>query len=242
MKNKSVFLEEVKTNINNYGHHISIIKNGVCPRFAYSIGAVEKIGFEVIFAGGLFYKNDEVSIIIDNIINKINHDSNWQELKIEINTLGVFVLSKAHHSWSKLLALGVYDFYKKDDIEFLQILPDKEHHTIEIPNLSQEFVSFKQPIWQWLVNEWSYPIPKDVMIVTNLDVLLGKPITEIMRWEEYEWEMFFGNGNESQEEDIRIIPIGILLGFDNTIIKALNLKIGKGLWRSEESMEWNDWG
>ena len=242
MKNKSDFLEEVKSNIINYGHHISIVKNGVCPRFGYSIGALEKIGFEVIFAGGLFYKNDEASMIIDNVIRKMNYDSNWQELKIEIDTLGIFVLSKAHHSWSKLLAIGVYDFYKKNDIEVLQILPDKEHYTIEIPNLSCQFNASKQPIWQWLVNEWSYPIPKDVMVVTNLDVLLGKPITEIMRWEEYEWEMFFGNGNDSHEEDLRIIPIGILLGFDYTVIKALNLKIGKGLWRSEESAEWNDWG
>lgn len=242
MINKEKFLQEIKSNINKHGHHINIVTDGLCPRFGYTIGAIEKIGLEVVFAGGLYYTNEEVSIIIDGIISELNKNSNWQELNVEIDSIGSFSLSKVHDSWCKLLMLGVYDFYKTDNITALQILPDESHYTVEIPKLINEFNSINEPIWQWLVNNWSYPTPKNCTIITNLDALFGKLITEIMRWEEDEWEMFSGPGPDVEQEDIRIVPIGVILGIDNSTVKALDLKIGKGLWRHEENKEWNDWG
>lgn len=242
MENKETFLKKIQNNITAYGHHITIVANGTCPRFAYSIGALDKIGFEVIFAGGEFYTANEVSSIIDNVIYKIKENNKWDEIKIEIDSLGSFSLSKADDSWSKLLVLGAYDFYNKEDVPCLQIVPDKEHYTLEIPQMVNEFNVTKEPIWQWLINKWNYPVPSNVAVTTNLDTLHGKPITEIMRWEEDEWEMFSGAGPDVDQEDIRIVTIGTILGIDNTIVKALGIEVGKGLWRDLNEMEWHNWG
>ncbi|AXT61699.1 DUF4262 domain-containing protein [Aquimarina sp. AD10] len=238
---KESFLKEIESNINKYGYHITMVSKGLNPRFAYTIGLVDKFGFEITFAGGLFYTNEEVSIIINNVIDKLQEKVNWQELKLEIESLGVFSLSNVDNSWSKLLMLGAYDFYDKDKIQAIQILPDNNHHTLDVPKLSNKFNTSTEPIWQWLVNEWNYKVPKDITVITNLKALKGELITEIMRWEEDEWEMFSGAGPDVEKEDIRIVPIGVLLGIDNSIDKSLGLGINKGLWRDEIDKKWNKW-
>lgn len=242
MENKKTFLKKIQNNIITYGHHITIVSNGICPRFAYSIGAIDKIEYEVIFAGGEFYTANEVSTIIDNIISKIRENGKWEKIKIDINSLGSFSLSKVHESWAKLMVLGAYEYYNKEDIPCLQIVPDKEHYTLEIPQMANKFNVNQNPVWQWLIDKWNYPVPSNVTVTTNLDALFGNPITEIMRWEEDEWEMFSGAGPDVRQEDIRIVPIGTILGIDSTINKSLGLEIGKGLWRDTNEMEWHNWG
>ncbi|AOW20770.1 DUF4262 domain-containing protein [Urechidicola croceus] len=235
-------LKEIESNINNYGHHITIVTEGLYPRFAYTIGALDKVNFEIIFAGGIFYSNKEVSKIINIIIEKLEEKKNWVSFKLEIDILGVFTLSEVDSSWSKLLMLGAYDFYNKNEIPTLQIIPDINHYTFDIPKLKNNFNPSKEPVWKYLVDEWDYSVAKNVTVVTNLDALFGQPITEVMRWEEDEWEMFSGAGPDVEKEEIRIVPIGLLLGLDNSISQALKLDIGKGMWRDKSDMKWNKWG
>lgn len=242
MINKEKFLKNIESNINNYGYHLTIVKNGLCPRFVYTIGMVQQIGCEIIFAGGLFYSNEEVRRIIDGTIVKLKEKEDWGQLNLKIESLGDFTLSSVDSTWSKLLILGAYDFYEKKEIRTIQILPDNNHYTLDIPKLSEKFNADKEPIWQFLVHEWNYPISKDVTVVTNLKVLFGEAITEIMRWEEDEWEMFSGAGTDVVKQDIRIVPIGTILGIDNSIEPALKLVIGKGIWRAEKEGKWNEWG
>ena len=63
-----------------------------------------------------------------------------------------------------------------------------------------------------------------------------------MRWDLNEWEAFTQNGEDVPEEDVRIVPISVILGIDDSLEPILKLGIEKGFWRDKEIMEWNSWG
>jgi hypothetical protein len=233
--------ELVKKNINEYGYHVTIVNSPVEPRFAYTIGLSKKIGFELMIAGAIYYLKDDLFVIFNSIVNELKNNKPLTK-RIKINSLGDFSFSQISPSWRKLMMLGVLDFYHTDAFDAWQILPDKEHYTLDIPNLSKEFDSKAEPVWKWLITEWNYSVPKNSTVVTNLAALKGEKITEVMRWEEGEWEMFAGAGPDVPKEEIRVVSLGTLLGIDQTLSPAINLNVGKGLWRDPIELVWNDWG
>ncbi len=240
MTNKESFNKLIHSNIDEYGYHITFVNSSTEPRYVYTIGLHKKFDFELVFAGGIFYKKSDIHLIFDTIINELNNDKNIS--KIGIQGLGNFTLSRVDESWCKLMLLGVYDFFNLKNFNAIQIIPDENHYTLDVPNLSKKFEPLSESIWKWLTSEWEYPISRDLTVVTNLDALKGKTITEIMRWEEDEFEMFAGAGPDVEKEDIRIAPIGTILGIDSSISPALKLTIGKGIWREKKDKEWNKWG
>lgn len=62
-----------------------------------------------------------------------------------------------------------------------------------------------------------------------------------MRWEQDEWEMFAGAGPDIAEAERRVVPIGVLLAADPSLLPAVDLRIGTGFWRDAQS-EWHPWG
>jgi len=42
--------------------------------------------------------------------------------------------------------------------------------------------------------------------------------------------------------DFRVVSIGTLLAVDPSLAPALDLEIGKGLWRDDSDGDWNPWG
>jgi hypothetical protein len=158
-----------------------------------------------------------------------------------INGLGRFSLVKCHNSWCKRLALGVYDYYKTEKINLFQIVPEEDNKLLDVPDMSLEWTA-ENRIWKWLELDWCYSVSPRSMAITNFIALKGQPITEISRWEDNEWEMFAGAGPDVEKEDIRIVPLGTMLGLDDTIIDCLNLEIGKGIWRDSGSSAWQKWG
>lgn len=242
MNNKKEFLDLVKSNIDNYGYHITLVSGGTEPRYAYTIGLTEKIGFELLFAGGIFYLKDEVYTIFNAIVEALDDGINLEESHIEIDNLGVFSHSKVHNSWSEVMMLGVFDFYNTKHITTFQVKPDAKHYTLDIPNMAEKWSPIKEPIWQWLCEDWKLPIPQNATAITNLDALMGKLTTEVMRWEDDEWEIFAGAGPDVQKKDIRVVPIGVLLGIDKSLHDITSLEIGKGVWRDSKEQVWNKWG
>lgn len=241
--NKEDFLKLIKSHIDNEGYHLTIVSgNSALPRYAYTIGFKEIFNFEIVFAGAEYYKKDEIELIVENIFNELNRGIDWENLELNLEGLGTFNLSSVHSSWSKLMLLGVWDYYKINDLTVLQIIPDRNHYTLDIPNMTTEYNPSKQPIWKWLTEEWGYPVQESSIVFTNIETLFGKKITEVMRWEESEWEMFAGNGEEVNKENLRAISLGTILGIDPTLMPAIELPVEKGIWRDEDSLKWNSWG
>jgi Domain of unknown function (DUF4262) len=242
MNDKKQFLELIQSNIDKYEFHVTTVTSMTPPRYAYTIGLSNLLGFELIFAGGIIFLKDDLSLIFDTIVEELKTEKSMTDRNISVPGLGTFSFSLVDSSWSKQMMLGVFDYYKAIDIVAFQIIPDADHRTLDIPNMSNEWNISSEPVWQWLVREWDFRVPENSTVVTNIDAMLGEAITEVMRWEHDAWEMFAGEGPELEKKDMRVVSLGTIIGIDKTLLPAINLDIGKGLWRDSADSDWNNWG
>lgn len=234
-------LNEIRANIEKFGHHIYVVSHGAVPRFAYTIGLWPRIAAELIFAGASFYTFEEVKSIINGVAERLPAPADSSKFNCVIQNLGSFTLRKVSNSWSSELLLGAFDFYRTNSIPALQIVPDKEHWTVDVPNLSFAWNRNREPVWKWLREPWTYPIPSNAVAITNLDALRGHQVTEAARWEVDQWELFAGAGPDIPHKEIRAVPLGTLLAIDNTLDKVVALGIGEALWRNSGDIGWKNW-
>lgn len=236
MTNKE-FLHIIRTNIDEIGYHLTLVNGGQHPDFSYSIGLTEKVGFELIIAGGGFISVNENESVFDCIFNKLKSGHLLDSTFLLTNN-DTYYLTKVDLSWSKKLMLGVYDYYNVDEIIAYQITP--EDRTMDTPLMSEPMIP-NDPIWKWLDIDWDVNAPKNSYVITDIDSLKGKTIVELTRWEEHVWEMFSGPGPDVSENDIRTVPLGTILGIDSTLEVITNLTVGQGLWRDNKYSSWQDW-
>ncbi|SEB75082.1 hypothetical protein SAMN04489761_1656 [Tenacibaculum sp. MAR_2009_124] len=62
-----------------------------------------------------------------------------------------------------------------------------------------------------------------------------------MRWKDDYWEMFVGDSSDIPDEDVRVVPLGAMIGIDDSLIPAIDLINGNGLWRESKEFEWQEW-
>lgn len=241
MSEKNQFLELINSNIEKYKFHLTTVNSPTEPRYIYSIGLKELFGFELIFAGAINYLKEEVSQIFEEIFEHLKKGENMADKKIKVGNIGNFSFSNVDESWSKLMMLGVFDYYKIKEINAFQIIPDLSHFTLDTPDMSKQFNVSSEHVWQWLVKEWDYNVPANSTVTTNVAALLGKPITEIVRCEVNEWEMFAGPGPDVEFKDMRIVSLATMIGIDRSLSPSINLDIGDGLWRESSNSDWNKW-
>jgi hypothetical protein len=190
----------------------------------------------VVIAGG-FRSIKENELIFEHVYQKLQSGSTIHS-QFSLSNKDVFYLGAVDSSWCKKLMLGVYDYYNVDEITAYQIIPIKR--TLDTPLMSNVLIP-NDPIWKWLYMDWNIDAPKNSYVITDLDGLKGKTITEVAKWEDHVWEMFSGPGPDVEEEDIRIVPLGTFLGIDDTLKPILNLVVGQGLWRDNKDSDWQDW-
>jgi hypothetical protein len=237
---KKQAIENIREHIARSGQHVYVVSGGSTPRFAYTIGVSESVGMELILAGGIFYMKDEVVKILNSIAAQLKAQRDRRDF--ELAELGSFTLRKVDTSWAAEFILGAFDYYQKRDIPAFQIVPDKDHWTVDVPNMSVSWNATIEPVWRWLHEPWTWPVPEDSTAATNLAALRGDRITEVVRWEKDEWEIFAGAGPDVTEEDMRVVPLGTLLGADESLVPAVTLLVGEGIWRDPEpGSEWHPW-
>jgi len=230
------FLQIIRTNIDKTGYHLTLVNGGQNPDFSYSIGLTATFGFELIIAGG-FNSIKENESIFSNIYQQLQSGSSVNS-KFLLPDNEVFYLGKVDSSWCEKLMLGVYDYYNIVEISAYQIIPVER--TLDTPLMSKALI-LNDPIWKWLDIEWSIDTPKNSYVITDIDALKGKTIIEVAKWENHVWEMFSGPGPDVKKEDIRIVPLGTILGIDFTLKPIVSLNIGQGLWRKDKDSTWHDW-
>jgi len=236
---RKLALDRIKENIAQSGHHIYVVSGDATPRFAYTIGVSESIGVELILAGAVFYMKDDVVRIINDIAAQLKVQGDREVFGVDGQ--GSFTLRKSHASWATEFLLGALDYYQVKEIPALQIVPDQDHWTIDVPNMSVPWSARQEPVWKWLREPWTYPVHQDSTAVTDLAALRGDRITEGYRWEEDEWELFAGAGPDVAKDKMRVVALGTLLAADPSLEAVVSLAIGTGLWRDETS-EWHPWG
>ncbi|MBK9202968.1 MAG: hypothetical protein IPL73_11130 [Candidatus Obscuribacter sp.] len=237
-------LAVIGKNIEQYGHHKYVIAGGSLPRFVYTIGLSVSAGYELIMCGSSFYTDMEVVRIMDAAQARVMELPPLEipTATFSVDKLGTFSVLVVDVSWCQALLLGALDYYKVGFINTLQIVPDKEHWTIDVPDLSRPFDAEDQPVWRWLNQDWLLPVPAKSSAVTNLDALLGQVLTEVARWEPDQWEMFAGAGPDVVSEDIRVVPLCVLVGNDDSLHKIVStLGVGEAVWRDAEEKVWHPW-
>lgn len=232
-------LDQIKQNIAESGHHIYVVSGGATPCFAYTVGISESIGVELILAGAVFYYLKEITRVINYIAAQLK--SQRDQRVFEVAGEGSFTLREVHSSWAAEFMLGAFDYYQKQNIPALQIVPDDAHRTIDVPDMSAPWEATREPVWRWLREPWPYLVPKDATATTNLSALRGDRITEVVRWEEGEWEAFAGAGPDVPKDELRVVPLGVLFAADASLLAMTNLPLGAGLWRDAVS-DWHPWG
>ncbi len=233
---KAEFLDLIGKNIDKNGYHITYVNGGQNPNFSYSIGLSERFGFELIIAGG-FNSIKENELIFEHLYQNLQSGSTVNS-RFSLSDNDIFYLGTVDSSWGEKLMLGVYDYYRVVEITAYQIIPIKR--TLDTPIMSNPIMS-DDPIWKWLYMDWNIDAPENSYVITDLNALKGKTITEVAKWEEDVWEMFSEPGPDVEKEDIRIVPLGTILGIDATLKPILNLHIGQGLWRDNKDSSWQDW-
>jgi hypothetical protein len=232
-------LDQIQQNIASSGMHIYVVSGGAVPRFSYTIGLSETLGYELVLAGAIRYFLTDVSQIFSLLVKSLP-TSTPTEQSFRLGDFGSFTLSKVHQSWSEEMLLGAFDYYKRKSIPALQLVPDQEHWTVDIPNLNEPWGPESQPVWKWLKHPWLFDVSEDSLVVTNLKALEGTKVTEVARWEESEWEAFAGSGPDTEEADFRVVPLGTMIASDPSLEFMLGLEVGKGCWRDGNG-DWNLW-
>ncbi len=244
-------LELIRRNIEDHGFHVYMIAQESTPRFAYTIGLSGSIGAELVLAGAHYYFGVDVMRILHSIREQLDPSARrgWFRSRapartfgdrFEVRGLGTFTLVKADVSWTRELLLGAIDYYDRKDVIAYQIVPDKNHWTVDVPNMATELGAATELAWRWLKEPWPYAFPENSTATTHIAALRGERVTEVNRWELFDWEMFAGAGPDVKESELRVVPICCLVGADPTLARALELAVGEGIWRVGDGA-WHDW-
>lgn len=231
--------EIIDSNISKYGFHILLVSGeSPVPRFAYTVGLTQKIGFELVLAGALIYSSNEVFAIVNYAAEQLAHEQSICS-SFEVPSLGRFTQRLVDSSWAETMLLAAHARYQSANAR--QLVPDDEHTTLDVPDLSTEWNAENEPIWQWLHLPWQFAVAESSTATTNISALRGETITEAVRWEEGHWELFAGPGPDVTEEEARTVPLGTLLAIDNSLEVVAALEVGKAVWRDPLDLEWNKW-
>jgi len=237
--------DRIRSNIEKFGRHVYCVAGGESPRFLYSIGLSVKTGFEIVLAGQVQIPSDAGAALINTMAKSLESGKSVKKLSVEFRKFGRFTLGPVHPSWSGRMALGALDYYDRSEIKLMQVLPEPDRATIDIPPMMEPFNPDQHKVWQWLDGNWPYSIPADTSVITNLDALQGYAISELVRWEEGEWEMFSGPGPEVPDDELFRVPLATLLAFDKSLEAALELEVSTGLFREFDDQgkegPWQAW-
>jgi len=239
---KAAWNDQIRANINRFGRHIYTVVGKSSPRFSYTIGLREKTGFELVLAGGVNLPSSIVAQLLNLVAVELEAGT---DPTVSVEPHGKFHLEPVDPSWVNQLLLGALDYYQGAEIRALQVVPEPDRLTIDIPKMSEPYRPNAHPVWKWLDAPWPFSVAPDCATTTNLDALLGYAVTELMRWGEDEFEMFSGSGPDTPREHLYQVPLCLLVAFDPSLERALSLPIGTGLFREYQAdaagpwMPWN---
>lgn len=232
-------LSEIAKNIKEFGHHVHMVQPGPLPRFAYTIGLRDHARFELVLAGAARYSVSEALIVVNAIASRLKMQP--RDRCFEMGALGTFDLRLATDEWSRLVALGAADYYDADQVVLQQIVPSGTWRTLDVPDMGSPIDSVVNSPWRWLKHDWDYSVPAKSMVAVDTAVLCGAYAMECVRWETDYWEAFSKSVELIDRADVRLVPVGTLIGLDPTTSEILDLSVGKGLWRTAAGLVWQPW-
>lgn len=230
-------LRRIERNIDEYGYHVYCVSDGATPRCVYTIGLVERLGFDLVFAGGINFSASAVKEIVDSAFRCLEKESGVPST-LKIPGYGCFALVRATSAWVRALALGAVDFYGSTNVTMFQLVPPQEMMTVDVPRTDSSAAPESQRGWRWLAEPWPYSLCIDSSVATDLKALFGGEIVYVSRWPGNEWEMFAGDPEKVSEEDMRVVNFSFILAIDPTLEGVLCLEESQVAVRRDRESEW----
>lgn len=223
----------IATAIRATGCYRYLVSAVSAPRFAYTVGLSESLGFELVLAGAAAYSKDEVLAVLALASSQLKGRDSLE------TGHGKFVCKPVSPAWMSVLLLGARDYYGEGRaLSALQLVPDAENFTLDTPDLSVARQERANRAWRYL-DDWPFSVPKRCLVGTTLSVLQGAPVVEVSRWEEDYWEML-PEQSRIDKGELRVIPLGVMLGLDGTLEPSVSLQVGRSLFRAQApAMAWN---
>jgi hypothetical protein len=239
---KRKMLDLIRKNIETTGFHIYQVQPGPCPRYIYTIGLYEKIGFELILAGTSYIDDDNACELLQFMAAALLKAKSKRKFSRKLGRQTIeFKLTQVDPTWSEKLILGATDYYSNPTIKAMSLVIGEQFQTIDVADLSGSFDKNAKSPWKWLDSKWPFPIPQESMAITNLNALFGKQLTEIACWENDTWAIFSGAGEKQPPSRIREVPLGTFLGLDPSLEFITCMKVDDGYWRKRGRTEWQVW-
>lgn len=235
---RTAFLERIRGHITTAGHHVTLVQGGASPRFAYTIGLTEADAPELVLAGATSLTADAVFAAIEVAAARVRAAIPAAGDALDVPGVGAFAFAPVHPSWAARLLLGALDYYDRDDVPALQLIPGDALRTVDVPDLAAAFDPEREPVWRWLEDESTLPVAPDAVAMTGLDVLRSAPVAWAARWEPDGWELFADR--DVAADDARAIPLATLLAADPSLAPVATLAVGDAL-RREPPGPWEPW-
>jgi hypothetical protein len=221
----------IRVEIATSGQYAALVQDGQTPRVGYTVGLTEADLPEVVLAGGMALLAKPVlrTLKAAAVVSRAGRLADGGFLDLPgVGSLRAFAV---HPSWARLLLGRARDFYARDDIPALQLVPDGDLRTVEVPDMSVAWDPEREPIWRWLVERWESDLPPDALVVCDLDALRGTPIAQAARWEDAQWQMFTATTGEVSPDLVRVVPLATLLTIDPSLEPVTRLRVGDAIVR-----------
>ncbi len=223
--------KRIQETIKRAGWHISLVTGGPVPPSAHTIGLVDHRGYELLWAGGLFFARDQIQKILNTAAILVLEADEF-EFRGER-----FRVAAVHESWAHLLARQAYVFLGASHLDFRQVMP-LSHRTLDVPDLSRPYAEDDAGAWRWLTRGWPFAFPRGAQVSTDLHVLSGEPVVEFERWDD---ALYAAHGRRPYADaDLRLAPLGTILAQDPSCEAMGLLRPGTYASRPEAGAAWAD--
>ena len=229
-------LRLIERNIAAHGWHVYGVLDGAAPRFHYTIGLLEKIGFELVFAGGYFYSFDDIASIVNGCGVALLRGA---ALNIE-NVPGTFTLGDVCAEWSKALLLGANDWYGHT-VRAKQIIPEAPYLTRDVPDMSLPASHEKNAAWVSHFSDSPDDMPEDTTVLTDLGFLRGAHATHVIKYEEGQWDCYSQDPRDMDDDAFRTVPLGVLLALEPPLRRLCEGMADKSALARDKAGRWHAW-
>ncbi len=235
------WLDRIRANIESAGYHVTAVQGSASPRFAYTIGMYDIVGHEVVLPGAQTLSLMEVKRALDEAVDALRGGAPGVGSTVVVEGVGSFRTGPVDDSWAADMLLGALDLYDLDRAPAVQLVPQGDLRTIDVPDLSKPWDPEREPVWRWLKEPWPFAVPSSSTAATDLHAMRGEPVSKAARWEEDYWEMFAREWPDgAPARKACFVPLATLVGFDASLAPVTRLDVGSAIRRTPPG-PWESW-
>lgn len=206
---------------------VNAVQQSTIPPYAYTVGLAQSAGCELICAGALRYNVQEIDSILRACAREMVRVGPPRSTSVSVEGLGDFVIGHVHREWLTELIPG--QLRGAPTSTWYQVVPTCPDPTVDTPDLGMPRSAERDPAWRWLDHPWDLDAPNGSHLVTTLEVLSQRNPLTIFRWELDQWEALDRPAVEIDQDNARVVPLGVLAEIVEDWSPFLNLNVGEGL-------------